>query len=67
LVRLQIRSDIATIRIPAPGTSLAALFKSLAEEDIYRAAELARSIDNEGPRSVAIVAIARYVFQRKPK
>ena len=67
LVRLQIRNDIATIRIPAPTTALAALFKGLAEEDVYRAAELAKSIGNEGPRAVAILATARYIFQRKTK
>lgn len=65
VVRLQIWNDIATIRIPAPTTALTALFNGLAEEDAYRAAELAKSIGNEGPRAVAILATARCVFQRK--
>lgn len=65
LVRLQIRGDIATVRIPAPATALTALFNGLAEEDVYGAAELAKSISNEGPRAVAILATARCVFQRK--
>lgn len=65
VVRLQIRGDIATIRIPAPTTALTALFNDLAEEDVYRAAELAKNIGNEGPRAMAILAGARSVFQRK--
>lgn len=66
-VRLQIRGDIASIGIPAPTISLAALFKGLADEDVYRAAELAKDIVNERPRAVAILATARRVLQPKTK
>jgi hypothetical protein len=43
------------------------IFGLLAQEDYYRAVELARGFEGEAPRSSAIIAIARSVLTTKPK
>jgi len=62
-VRFQTRKDSAVVRIPAPSTGLAGLFKSLAEDDVYQSASLAKSIADEAPRATALLATARWVFE----
>jgi hypothetical protein len=43
------------------------IFGLLAQEDYYRAVELARGFEGEAPRSSAIIAIAQSVLTTKPK
>jgi len=46
---------------------LAGLFTALAQEDLNRAVELPRSFTGESPRSVAALAVARTVLDKKRK
>lgn len=46
---------------------LAGAFTELAREDYERAVELARGFDREGPRAVAVIAIARAMLEEKKK
>ncbi|MDT5261021.1 MAG: hypothetical protein QOC61_25 [Acidobacteriota bacterium] len=46
---------------------LTGVFATLASEDFERAAALARMLKSEGPRSVAMLAIARSVLIKKPE
>lgn len=69
LVRFQSRNNIEMMPVPAPSISLVGLFETLADEDIFRAADLARSITNESPRAIALLACARSAFEKagRPK
>jgi hypothetical protein len=58
-VRFQSRSNIEMMQIPAPSINLTGLFQTLADEDIYRAAELAKTITGEYPRAIALLALGR--------
>jgi hypothetical protein len=62
------RSENNSIRmqIAAPSSSVAALFGALAEEDLYRAVDIARGIAGESPRSIALLAATRSTFVAKP-
>ncbi|MFN2456218.1 MAG: hypothetical protein ABR577_18610 [Pyrinomonadaceae bacterium] len=46
---------------------LAGLFTALAHEDLNRAVELPRSFTGESPRSVAVLAVARTILDKKRK
>ncbi len=46
---------------------LTGVFSALAREDFERAAALARTLKSEGPRAVAMLAIARSVLVKKPE
>ncbi|HEX7957409.1 MAG TPA: hypothetical protein VF508_10730, partial [Pyrinomonadaceae bacterium] len=46
---------------------LTGVFGQLARDDFERAAALARTLKSEGPRSVAVLAIARSVLVKKPE
>lgn len=46
---------------------LTGLFTGLAQEDLNRAIELPRSFTGESPRSVAVLAVARTVLDKKRK
>ena len=43
------------------------IFKKLANENYDKAVELARGFQDEGPRAMATIAIARAVLEQKPK
>ena len=45
---------------------LLGVFRALAKDDLNRAVEMAKSFTAEGPRAVAIVAIARAVLEKSP-
>jgi hypothetical protein len=45
--------------------SLSDLFESLAKEDLYLATDMARSLSNEAPRAVALLAAARSEFKKQ--
>lgn len=64
--RFQSRSAVAAMDIAAPLASLANLYGKLGREDIYFAADTARSITNESPRAVALLAAAQSVLEQKP-
>ncbi len=64
VVRFQTRKESVAMRIAMPSAGLAGLFKSLAEDDIYQTASLAKSIAGEAPRATALLATARLVFDR---
>jgi hypothetical protein len=64
-IRFQSRNDIVMKQVAAPTISLANLFGSLAKEDIYRAADIARNITAESPRAVALLMTARSAFEKK--
>jgi hypothetical protein len=66
-VRFQSQNNIAVADVAAPSTDLAELFKILGKEDLYLSADMARSITNESPRAIALLATARSVFEKKPK
>ena len=61
-------NNIQMMQVPAPATSLAALFQSLADKDVYQAAEMARGITNESARAIALLAAASSAMpeRRKP-
>lgn len=63
MVRFQTRKESVAMRIATPSTGLAGLFRSLAEEDIYQSASLAKSITGEASRATALLATARWVFE----
>ena len=64
LVHFQTRKESVAMRIATPSAGLAGLFRSLAEDDIYQSASLAKSITGEAPRATALLATARLVFER---
>lgn len=65
-VGFQTGNDIMMMRFTAPSSSLPALVETLAEEDLYRAVDIARNITNESPRAIALLAAARSTFERRP-
>lgn len=65
LVRFQTRKESVAMRIATPSAGLAGLFRSLAEDDIYQSAYLAKSIAGEAPRAAALLATARWVFEHQ--
>jgi hypothetical protein len=64
-IRFQSRNDIVMKQVAAPTISLANLFGYLAEEDIYRTADIARNITAESPRAVVLLMTARSAFEKK--
>ncbi|HEY0004870.1 MAG TPA: hypothetical protein VGB17_08665 [Pyrinomonadaceae bacterium] len=66
IVRFQSRNNTAMTDISAPSLSLSGLFEALAQEDIYLTADMARTLNNEAPRAVALLAAARSEFKRNP-
>lgn len=65
-VGFQTGNDIIMMRFTAASSSLPALVGTLAEEDLYRAVDIARNITNESPRAIALLAAARSTFERRP-
>jgi hypothetical protein len=51
-------------RIGGQDFSLSAMFKSLTEDDFYRAIDLAKSFKNGGPRATALLAISSAVLDK---
>ena len=63
VVRFQTRKESVATRIATPSAGLEGLFRSLAEDDIYQSASLAKSVASEAPRATALLATARWVFE----
>lgn len=63
VVHFQTRKESVAMHIATPSAGLAGLFRSLAEDDIYQSASLAKSVTSEGPRATALLATARLVFE----
>ncbi|HEX8502572.1 MAG TPA: hypothetical protein VF659_18465 [Pyrinomonadaceae bacterium] len=67
-VRVEFKSGGAmTQNINVESFDLSGVFAALAREDFERAAALARTLKAEGPRSVAMLAVARSVLVKKPE
>jgi hypothetical protein len=65
--RVQSRAGRMTINFPAPTLDLSGIFATLAQEDMNRAVELAKTFTGEAPRATATLAIARAVLTEKRK
>jgi hypothetical protein len=52
---------------PVPDFNLEGIFRNLADYDYDKAAQLARGLNRDAPRSVATIAIARAVLEPKKK
>jgi len=65
-VGFQSRNNVLVMQVAAPSSSLPALVGTLAEEDIYRTVDMARTITNESPRAIALLAAARSTFASRP-
>lgn len=66
--RLSVKGMSSTSSFSGDGITafdLAHLFRLLAQEDFYRAAELAKSLTGESPRAVAIIAVAASALDKK--
>ncbi len=64
---LRTQSMVATFDDEAPSFDLKRIFGALAKDDLHRAIALARGFTAEGPRAIAVLAIARSVFDEKQK
>ncbi|HYE12878.1 MAG TPA: hypothetical protein VD968_00365, partial [Pyrinomonadaceae bacterium] len=65
-VRVEFKSGGAmTNNINVESFDLTGIFAALAREDFDRAANLARSLKSESPRSVATLAVARTALEKK--
>jgi hypothetical protein len=65
-VSFQSRNNIVMMQVAAASSSLPDLIGTLAHEDLYRAVDIARTITNESPRAIALLAAARAAFERRP-
>ncbi len=65
--RVQTRGNRSTINFSAPSLDLGGIFATLAQEDMGRAVELAKSFTGEAPRATATLAVARAVLKGKQK
>lgn len=66
-VSFKSKNSIQMMQVKAPSINLLALFRVLADEDIYQAADIARSITNESARATSLLAAASSAFDRKAK
>ena len=64
-VSFRTRNNIQMMQVPAPSISLVGLFESLADKDVYQAAEMARGITNESARAIALLAAASSAFAKE--
>jgi hypothetical protein len=62
---MMLKSGVKFTSIGGEEFGLSGLLRSLTEDDFYRASDLAKSFKNDAPRSVAILAIARAVIDKK--
>ncbi|MCA1594380.1 MAG: hypothetical protein LC754_17490 [Acidobacteria bacterium] len=67
VARVQLKHGAATTEFPVQTFNLTEIFTSLAKEDFNRAADLARSLTGEYPRSVATLAVARTALDKKQR
>jgi hypothetical protein len=65
--RVQTRNNRSTINFPAPSLDLGGIFAALAQEDMNRAVDLAKTFTGEAPRATATLAVARAVLTEKAK
>jgi hypothetical protein len=65
VARVQMGKGAATTEFPIANFNLTGVFAALARADFNRAAELAKSLAGEYPRSVATLAVARTALDRK--
>ena len=63
---LATRTDIKMMTVKATDFSLTGLINTLAEVDLTRTSDLAKSFKNAGPRATAILAMAHAVLHAKP-
>ena len=59
------RTGVKSINIRAADFSLAGLFHALAEIELNRTADLAKSFKNPAPRATAILSVAGAVLNKK--
>ncbi|HYY43069.1 MAG TPA: hypothetical protein VE775_10080 [Pyrinomonadaceae bacterium] len=64
--RVQTRTNRSTINFDTPTLDLGGIFATLAQEDMNRAVELARTFTGEAPRATATLAVARAILTEKP-
>lgn len=68
MVRVQLTGGGAmTMNIPVQNFDLTGIFQLLAQDDLTRAIELARTFNAEAPRAVATLAVARAELEKKKK
>lgn len=58
------QNNIVQMQIAAPTISFSALIGNLAEDDIYRAVEMAKNVTGESPRAFSLLASARAAFDK---
>lgn len=63
--RLHTEGRVAMFDSEVPSFDLKEIFRSLANDDLQRAIELAKGFTIEDPRSIAILAVARSVLDKK--
>ena len=63
--RLQTKMMVVMNAASAPDFDLLALFRHLAQADLLRAVQLAKTFTGEAPRAVATLAIARSVLEKR--
>lgn len=64
-VSFKSRNNIQMMQVPAPSINLAALFETLANEDVYQAVYMAGGITNESARAIALLAAASSALDKK--
>jgi hypothetical protein len=67
VVKFQSKGSSSVNTTDVPDFDLEGIFKDLATQDYDRAVELARGFQDEGPRAVATIAIARAILEPKKK
>ncbi len=65
--RLQTRQMVLVNNAQSEDFNLSGAFRALARDDFQRAIDTAKGLTGEGPRSLAILAIARTALEKKPE
>jgi hypothetical protein len=65
-VGFQSQNNIVRMQVATPTISFATLVGKLAEDDIYRAIDIAKNVTSESPRALALLAGARVAFEKRP-
>jgi len=66
-VAIMTRSGLKLLELDGADSSLKTLFGTLTKEDSGRASEVAKSFQNKRPRSVAILAIASSLLEKRQR
>lgn len=64
--RLQTKRMVVMTNASAPDFDLITVFRALAQIDLLRAVQLAKSFTGEAPRAVATLAVARAALEKNP-